>query len=635
MIATSSRKPPVTRLHFSLMLLLATSLATPSLATYSLVWSDEFEGASLDLSNWSYDVGNGCPDLCGWGNAELEYYRTQNVAVADGNLVITAKAENYAGYQFTSGKIHTRGKQSFLYGRIEMRAKLPTGGGMWPAFWMMPQDDVYGGWAASGEIDIMESANATTSVGGALHYGGEYPANTSTSSSYSLGGANFADDFHVYAVEWEPDVIRWYVDDVNFATRYSSQWYSTNAPDNPRAPFDQEFYIILNAAVGGYYTGCTDPGCITADFPQEYIIDYVRVYEDIVNEAPTVTITSPTEADNPPAGNITVTATATDADGSVTVVEFYDGGSLLGQDTTAPYSFTWNGVADGCYQLTARAVDDLGGVGTDLVDLTVGAGCGQEPYLGSPFVLPVRIEAEDYDLGGEGVAYHDLDPANSGTQYRPDEGVDIQACLDTGGGFNVGWISPGEWIEYTVEVPVAGRYTLDTRVSSVFGGGVFHVEFDGTDRTGDIQVESTTGWQTWDTVSSTVTLPAGLQVMRFVATAEGFNVNHFELALDSVTPVPEAKGPVATLLPSYPNPFNPATTLSFELRDPATVNLTVFDVAGKVVRVLVANDRLAAGRHERLWDGRDQAGRLAPAGVYFYRLTAGDFTDTGRMALVK
>jgi hypothetical protein len=280
-------------------------------------------------------------------------------------------------------------------------------------------------------------------------------------------------------------------------------------------------------------------------------------------------------------------------------------------------------------------VDDLGGVGTDLVDLTVGAGCGQEPYLGSPFVLPVRIEAEDYDLGGEGVAYHDLDPANSGTQYRPDEGVDIQACLDTGGGFNVGWISPGEWIEYTVEVPVAGRYTLDTRVSSVFGGGVFHVEFDGTDRTGDIQVESTTGWQTWDTVSSTVTLPAGLQVMRFVATAEGFNVNHFELALDSVTPVPEAKGPVATLLPSYPNPFNPATTLSFELRDPATVNLTVFDVAGKVVRVLVANDRLAAGRHERLWDGRDQAGRLAPAGVYFYRLTAGDFTDTGRMALVK
>ena len=98
-----------------------------------------------------------------------------------------------------------------------MRAKIPTGGGMWPAFWMMPQDDVYGGWAASGEIDIMESANGTTSVGGALHYGGSWPDNTSTSGSYSLGGANFADDFHIYAVEWEPDEIRWYVDGVLYS----------------------------------------------------------------------------------------------------------------------------------------------------------------------------------------------------------------------------------------------------------------------------------------------------------------------------------------------------------------------------------------------------------------------------------
>jgi beta-glucanase (GH16 family) len=153
----------------------------------------------------------------------LEYYRTRNAAVSGGNLVITTKAETYGSNSCTSGKVTTKGKQSFLYGRVEMRAKLPTGGGMWPAFWMMPEADVYGDWAASGELDIVESANGTTTVGGALLYGGGYPANTSTSSSYSLGGTNFADAFHIHAVEWTPDAIRWYVDGVLFATRTSAQ----------------------------------------------------------------------------------------------------------------------------------------------------------------------------------------------------------------------------------------------------------------------------------------------------------------------------------------------------------------------------------------------------------------------------
>ena len=188
--------------------------AVPAAATWSLVWSDEFDGTSLDATKWTPDVGNGCPDLCGWGNSELEYYRTQNLAVTGGNLVITTRSEFYGGSAFTSGKITTRDKFGVTYGRIVMRAKLPTGGGIWPAFWMMPQDDVYGGWAASGEIDIMESANGTTTVGGALHYGGGWPDNTSTSGSYSLGGVNFADDFHEYAVEWEEDAIRFMEADV-------------------------------------------------------------------------------------------------------------------------------------------------------------------------------------------------------------------------------------------------------------------------------------------------------------------------------------------------------------------------------------------------------------------------------------
>ena len=608
---------------------------SPTYATYSLVWSDEFSGTSLDSANWTHDVGNGCPSLCGWGNNELQYYRTQNVTVSGGNLVLTARAESFAGYSFTSGKIHTRGKQTFLYGRVEMRAKIPTGGGMWPAFWMMPQDDAYGGWAASGEIDIMESANATTSVGGALHYGGSYPNNTSTSGSHSLGGTNFADDFHIYAVEWEPDTIRWYVDGVLFMTRTSSQWFSDGAPANPRAPFDQDFYIILNAAVGGYYTGCTDPSCITADLPQEYTIDYVRVYEDIVNIAPTVTITSPTTGSNPPAGNITIDATAADADGSVVTVEFYDGAIFLGEDTTSPYSFTWTSVPDGCYTIIAKAIDDLGGFGTDSVDITVGTGCGQGPYYGTPFVLPTKIEVEDFDLGGEGVAYHDSDAGNNGGQYRTSEDVDIEVCYDTGGGYNIGWLNSAEWLEYTVNVPTAGVYTIETRVASLSFGGTFHMEFDGVDKTGDITVPITNGWQNWVTVSAPATLAAGTQIMRFAPSTAGFNINYFDIQWDPVADVPGLQTAGYALHPCYPNPFNPVTTISYDLPGAAIVNLAIYDVAGKRVRTLVAAETTGPGRHEVVWNGRDDSGRAAPAGIYFYRLDAGGYSETRRMALVK
>jgi len=627
---------PKTRLHApALAVALAALLvwAAPSLAAYSLVWSDEFDGTSLDAGDWTIDIGDGCPDLCGWGNAELQYYRAENVAVSGGNLILTARRQSFGGRQFTSGKVHTRDKHAFLYGRMEMRAKIPTGGGMWPAFWMMPQDDVYGGWAASGEIDIMESANGTTTVGGALHYGGAWPANTSTSSSYSLGGANFADAYHVYAVEWEADQIRWYVDGVLFSTRDSWQWYSDGAPQNPRAPFDQEFYLILNAAVGGYYTGCLEPACVTATLPQQYLIDYVRVYQETSNQAPVVAITSPTPADDPPAGDIAISATAADPDGSVATVEFYAGTTYLGEDATAPYGFTWTSVPDGCYTIIARAIDDQGAVGQDTVEITVGSGCGQAPYHGSPFVLPARIEAEDFDLGGEGVAYHETDTTNNGARYRLAEAVDVQDCSDAGGGYNIGWIYQVEWLEYTIEVPSAGTYAIDVRVASPSVGGTFHLEFDGVDRTGDVAVPPTGNWQAWTTVTTSATLPAGVQVMRFVPTLQGFNLNSFEFA--APTAAPDSPAARLVLHPCRPNPFNPATTIRYELREPATVDLVVYDVTGKVVRRLLAVDAVAAGRHEIAWDGRDEAGQSAAAGIYLCRLGAGGDSRTIRMALVK
>jgi beta-glucanase (GH16 family) len=603
-----------------LAILLAGGLVAPVEASWSLAWSDEFNGTTLDTGNWSYDIGTGCPSLCGWGNNELQYYRSQNVTVSGGSLVITSRAESYGGASFTSGKVHTRSKRTVLYGRVEMRAKIPTGGGMWPAFWMMPQDDVYGGWAASGELDIMESANGTTTVGGALHYGGTWPSNTSTSGSYSLGGANFASDFHVYAVEWEPDAIRWYVDGALFMTRTSAQWYTNTAPGNARAPFDQPFYIILNTAVGGNYTGCTDPSCVTATLPQQYLVDYVRVYEDIPNALPAVAITAPAWGATLPPGTITITADASDADGSV---------------TTVPYSFTWNSVADGCYEIVARAIDNLGGSNTDVADIAVGAGCGQAPYLGQPSALPTRIEAENYDAGGEGIAYHDQDASNNGGQYRPGEGVDLEPCSDAGGGYNAGWLNVGEWIEYTIHVPVAGDYTLDARVASQSAGGALHFTFNGVDKTGEMTVPVTGGWQNWTTITTMVSLTAGTQTLRVVVDSNGFNFNYLDLLGDFATGVPDPGTTVGHALhPCYPNPFRAATTIRYELTRAEAVHLAIYDVSGRLVKALIRGEQVPAGPQQAAWDGRDENGRAVPTGVYFYRLEAGAFSDTRRVTLI-
>ena len=259
---------------------------------------------------------------------------------------------------------------------------------------------------------------------------------------------------------------------------------------------------------------------------------------------PAVTITSPADGATVPAGNITITADASTTSGTVDRVEFYEGLNYLGQDTTAPYSYTWNSVADGCYTIKATVITDLADENTDSVSITVGTGCGggNTPFLGSPFVLPTRIEAEDYDLGGEGVAYHDNDGGNNGGQYRTDD-VDIEGCSDTGGGYNVGWLSADEWLEYIVTVPASGTYDIDIRVASDATGGNFHIEFNSVDVTGNVSVPVTGGWQSWTTVSATATLSAGTQVMRFVNANSGdeYNLNYFEFTAPMVT-VPDVVG---------------------------------------------------------------------------------------------
>jgi len=244
----------------------------------TLVWSDEFDGTTLDLTKWEPMIGDGCSyGNCNWGNNEWQYYtsRPENVTVSGGYLTITARRENYGGKQYTSARLRTKGLADFLYGRIEASMIIPDAGGVWPAFWMLPTNSPYGGWAASGEIDIMESTNAADRVYGTIHYGDNWPNNASSGGSTTMGGTDFGADFHTYALEWDTNIMRWYVDDVLYSSKTSSTWYSTAAPSNPLAPFDTPFHILLNVAVGGDWPGSPT----AADYPVSMIVDYVRVYQ--------------------------------------------------------------------------------------------------------------------------------------------------------------------------------------------------------------------------------------------------------------------------------------------------------------------------------------------------------------------
>lgn len=267
---------------------------------YCLVWSDEFRGDNVDASKWSYER-----NCSGGGNNESQCYvsNSDNLWVDGEYLHIKAIKEpvngpavvnddpNYDSNDLTgsgdysSARIRTIGKGDWLYGRFEIRAKMPSGQGTWPAIWMLPTDWVYGGWAASGEIDIVEAVNLKVGgenrVHGTLHYGDTWPNNVYTGEAYQLpNGANPADDFHIYALEWEQGEIRWYVDGDHYATQTQSGWYSKAALDRPTAPYDQRFHLILNLAVGGdWAANVNDTGIDASVFPQEMVVDFVRVYQ--------------------------------------------------------------------------------------------------------------------------------------------------------------------------------------------------------------------------------------------------------------------------------------------------------------------------------------------------------------------
>lgn len=243
----------------------------PSDLTYELVWSDEFDGTELDTTKWRYEVnGNG------GGNNEIQYYTNQNATVSDGILKITAKNEDYNGWEYTSSRIITKGSGEWTYGRIEVRAIVPSGLGTWSAIWMMPVVSRYGIWPNSGEIDIMEHVGYSENIIHSTIHNKLYnhPDGTQKGGSTSAF-SDVTTAFHTYTLEWLPDRIIFSMDDVHIYT-YDPNKFSS-CPTFNVWPFNQDFFLILNVAVGGDWGGArgVDPN----DFPTSMEVDYVRVYQ--------------------------------------------------------------------------------------------------------------------------------------------------------------------------------------------------------------------------------------------------------------------------------------------------------------------------------------------------------------------
>ena len=271
---------------------------------WAMVWSDEFDSDQIDASKWGFDT-----DCWGGGNEERQCYtdKPENAAIEDGKLVITARKEKATGpalppylrssaedpeakttKPFTSARMTTKGKASWRYGRIDVRAKLPLGQGIWPAIWMLPEDNSYGSWATSGEIDILEAVNlgvacdkcpggVENTILGTLHFGGAWPDNEFSSTKVTLPGS--LDNFHTYSIIWREGHFTWLVDGKTFAEKEADDW-STTSSNDPNAPFDKSFHLLLNLAVGGRLPEERGLGGVAEEgFPKRFEIDFVRVWK--------------------------------------------------------------------------------------------------------------------------------------------------------------------------------------------------------------------------------------------------------------------------------------------------------------------------------------------------------------------
>ena len=461
------------------------------------VWCDEFDVDGLpDPTRWGYDVGGG-----GWGNQELQFYTRENlnnVFIEDGILNIRAVRENVGSNPYTSARLVTKYRGDWLYGRIQVKAKMPSGRGVWPAIWMLPTNWLYGNWPASGEIDIMEYVGYDPGIVHGTIHTGAYNHMINTQIGFRRNVPTVETEFHVYEMIWEPGMIELFIDGDRFARFGFNPDTTINIENSDAWPFDDAFHLILNLAIGGTWGGLR--GVDESVFPQTMQVEYVRVFQ---RDYQALAQTPPQAVSNPVLQQTTFNSARfkwNKVDGDiVSHYNIYVNGELNGRTTVN--AFRVKGLApDTTVTIEVEAVNF-----NDQRSPRVALQATTDPVRS---VLE-RVQAQAFDN-------------MSGVRTEPTE--------DTTGNLNVGWIDTGDFLEYELEVPEAGTYQITYRVASLNGGGQIAI-FTGSRRFPYTvtEVPNTGGWQTWTSVTSEpFELPAGVFTFRLRADQGGFNLNYFD-----------------------------------------------------------------------------------------------------------
>ncbi len=509
---------------------------------WDIVWSDEFDGTEVDESKWNFQVGGN-----GWGNDEAQYYTDgNNSSIENGCLIIEARQETIGGNEYTSSRMNNANKGDFLYGRIEVRAKLPSTGGTWPAIWTLPTDWIYGNWPDAGEMDIMEhTGNNLNYVFGTIHTGA-YNHQDGT----QVGGGVLMDDvvntFHTYILEWYPDHLDWYYDDQIIFT-YENEYQTFE-----EWPFDTPHHLLLNIAVGGGLGGTIDHNGV---WPQQMKVDYVRIYDFEIGAGDTIAPSIPTNLAAEVSGVVVDLSWQTSIDDQYVEKYFiYQDNELIDSVSGTIYSVNFlSPLTEYTFGVQAR---DFGGNYSDTVT-TIAITEDIEPIP-----IPGKFEAEDY-----------LNML----------GMESETCTDIGGGLNMGFIDEGDWLEYYVDVASDGEYFLTTRAASASQVGNFELLDEDENVLVTTQTPFTGGWQNWEsTVSTGFNLSAGVQKIQIRALSEEFNFNWFAISTnpdDYITSTIslEKKNEVV-----FPNPFDGEELFVKLNENISSVEIRIHTIEGKV-----------------------------------------------------
>ncbi|MCB8995088.1 MAG: family 16 glycosylhydrolase [Bacteroidales bacterium] len=665
-----------------LLFFLSFSLQKISAQCYELVWSEEFEYTGYpDPAVWNMEVGNN-----NGANSEAQYYTkndSDNCYVSDGRLLITALKENLGGQAYTSARINTKGRFDVQYGKVEGRMKLPYGQGIWPAFWMLGANISQVSWPACGEIDIMELIGGTgyndRTTYGTPHFSNASGAHGQGGSHISLPSGRFADDYHVFSIEWTPQKIVWFLD--------GTQFYSFGITPSYLSEFHQKFFIILNLAVGGTWPGYPDASTV---FPQKFEVDYVRVYKQVDTETISgkekvlsrekelsyslssaegrqflwsvpdgATILSRADSNavvvnwgcDP--GEIvcditTSCGTSVKMTKAVSVAEpviegpvFFDkaaGNLIFSVPAMDETTYKWE-IPEGASFVTgdtAASAEVVWGDAPGTVKLSIDNNCGitslekkiykygQYPYPDpdSPHIIPGTINSTDFDYGGEGVAYHDNDVANQGTGPRKDERVDTENQPTFS---NVGWVTNGEWLSYTIKVPTAGFYKIEVQTASnnTANIGPLRILVNGESRVADIPVPPTASWSKFVTISQRLLeLHETDTVLSLMAVNGGFNIGPITLSPDNTVSVKEYRAGSGKIS-AFPNPVADELHLRFYLSEPDDIKIYLMDISGKQLFSFLY-ENIQSGGQELSLPG-DIAG--LKSGMYFIKIEAGGETN--------